>query len=72
LIVHMARENSVWDYDRIIGALANLGHVVSIRPWATCYAVTASRRRRSEARARVGSNSLDLIWQFLQGLTSST
>ena len=25
----MAKENSGWGYDRIVGALANLGHVVS-------------------------------------------
>jgi putative transposase len=28
-VVRMARENTDWGYDRIVGALSNLGHKVS-------------------------------------------
>jgi hypothetical protein len=30
-VVRMARENHGWGYDRIVGALANLGHAISDR-----------------------------------------
>ena len=29
LVIRMAQENSGWGYDRIVGALANLGYLVS-------------------------------------------
>src|SRR5215472_15130664 len=29
LVIRFARENSGWGYDRIVGALANLGHPIS-------------------------------------------
>jgi len=29
LIIHMAQENRSWGYDRLVGALANLGHTIS-------------------------------------------
>src|SRR5262249_25796736 len=29
LVIRMAQENSTWGYDRIVGALANLGHRIS-------------------------------------------
>jgi hypothetical protein len=31
LIVQLAKENRSWGYDRIVGALANLGHTITIR-----------------------------------------
>ena len=36
LIVRMAGENSGWGYDRIAGALTNLGHQISAQTVATC------------------------------------
>ena len=33
LVVSMAKENSDWGYDRIVGAMANLGYRLSANGW---------------------------------------
>jgi hypothetical protein len=71
LVVRFARENSGWGYDRIAGALANLGHIVSDQTVGTSCGGTGFLRLRSGARQRRGSNSLRPIWPFSQGSTSS-
>ena len=48
LIVKMARENSDWGYDRIVGALANLGHIVSDQTVGNilrCHGIAPAPRR---------------------------
>jgi hypothetical protein len=68
LIVRMARENSGWGYDRIVGALANLGHVVSDQTVGNilCRYGIAPAPKRSQAR--LGSSSSQRTWRFSLGL----
>ena len=47
LIVRMAGENRDWGYDRIVGALANLGYVISNQTVGNSCTATRCRRRRS-------------------------
>jgi len=47
LIVRVAKENSDWGYDRIAGALANLGHVVSDQTVGTFCNATLYRPHQS-------------------------
>jgi putative transposase len=70
LVVRFARENSGWGYDRIAGALANLGHDISDQT-ATYCGGTASLPLRSGARRRPGRTSSRHILRFCPGLTSS-
>jgi hypothetical protein len=74
LIVRFARENSGWGYDRIVGALANLGHSVSdqtvgsniLRRYGMCWRIGRSiaKRKRYDATglpARCGAAQIAAI-----------
>jgi hypothetical protein len=71
LVIHMARENSSWGYDRIAGALANLGHHLSHQT------IGNIPKRHGMAPAAIRSLSTtwkDFIsapWRFLPAPTSS-
>ena len=51
LVLQMARENPSWGYDRIVGALANLGHQIS------------DQTPLSNLKCNVGSPATVEIWQ---------
>jgi putative transposase len=62
VIVTMARENSGWGYDRIVGALANLGHTVSDQTVENILRRYGSRPRLSGARIPPGRTSSPRTW----------
>jgi hypothetical protein len=71
LIVRMAEENRSWGYDRIVGALANLGHEISIKRSAMFCAVTACRPHRRASTRRPGRHSFGFTWRFWRAPTFS-
>jgi transposase len=53
LVVRMARENPGWGYDRIVGALANLGHRISDQTVGNIlkrHGISPARKRRQTVR----------------------
>jgi hypothetical protein len=63
----MAEENRDWGYDRIAGALANLGYRSVIRRSAMSCNATACRRRRSASARRPGRPSFGPTWRCWRG-----
>ena len=54
LVVQMAKENPGWGYDRIVGALANLGYLLSDQTVATFSVGMAFLQHRSESNRSHG------------------
>jgi len=61
LVVKLARENSGWGYDRIVGAVANLGHEISDQSVAISCGAMGSRPRRSVNKAQPGASSFTVL-----------
>jgi putative transposase len=57
LIIRMASENRDWGYDRIAGALANLGHEISDQMVGMFCDATVCRQRRSASARPLGRPS---------------
>jgi putative transposase len=69
LIVRMAKENPDWGYDRIVGALANLGRKVSDH--AISSSATLYRPLQNASAGQRGRHSFGFTWRYRQGRTSS-
>jgi hypothetical protein len=71
LAVRLARENSGWGYDRIVGALANLGYQVSDQTVGNSCAGMESPLCRKGAKRPPGRTSFADTWTFSPAPTSS-
>jgi hypothetical protein len=65
LVVRFARENRRWGYDRIVGALANLGHKVSDQTVGNILRRHNIAPPRSGVARLRGKSSSNRIWRYL-------
>ena len=59
----MARESPSWGYDRIVGAMANLGHKLSDETVGNILRRMTYRRLRSVSRPQTGRRLFELTWR---------
>jgi len=71
LVLRIARENPSWGYDRIQGALANLGHEISDQTVGNILKTTALNRRVTEASDDVG-HLYQAHWDVLASIDFTT
>ena len=70
LVVRFARENSGWGYDRIVGALANLGHQLSDQTVGNILRRHGIEPAPQRSKRPLGRSSLAGIWMFSPARTS--
>ena len=71
LVVRMAKENLGWGYDRIVGALANLGYTLSDETVRNILRRNATPSPQNASSQRPGKSSSAPIWPCSQEPTSS-
>jgi hypothetical protein len=71
LVVQMAKENPSWGYDRIVGALANLGFLLSDQTVGNIPVGMASLLLLRENRPSPGKTLSVHTWKFWLGRISS-
>ena len=71
LVIRMARENPAWGYDRIVGALSNLGHVVSDQTVGNILRRHGIGPAPKRSQTPTGRISLRRTWRSWPELTSS-
>jgi hypothetical protein len=71
LVVQMAKENPSWGYDRIVGALANLGFLLSDQTVGNILVGMASLLLLRENRPSPGKILSVHTWKFWSGRISS-
>jgi len=72
LVLRMAKENSTWGYDRIQGALANLGHPVSDRTVGNILKAHGIEPAPDRKRQSTWKTFLEAHWDVLASVDFTT